>query len=1141
MTLFLRSAGSLIKLGTGSFHWGSNRLNAVVYLVGSLLLAVSADGALFPKIEASFSITNLATDPFDYAVTDVRVLIAQPDGVTNSLPAFYDGGTTWRVRHAPPFAGIYQVAGITLNGAPLAVSNLQPGSWTVAGTPTSPGYVRVDPANSNRFITSNGRRHFPLGHNVAWWTNNTQLADIMNKLGGARENWARIWMMQFYDSLNLEWPKVGSFGQFSLAVAQKWDAIVSAAEQNGVSFQLVLQHHGQYSSNVDPNWPQNPYNTVNGGFLSSASQFFTNATAKTYTKRKYRYIIARWGYSPAIMAWELFNEVQFTDAAQNGQWSNVAAWHNEMALFLRAQDPWQHLVTTSSDLSQSIWSQCDYYQHHDYPSGDLIAALRDPAGVPAGQPVKPVFGGECDRNSTAFYGFHGPLWAGLMSAQSGAQQQWYGDQLDANNAYSLFKAGRDFVLLSGIAEQDTLNKSGPKVATAVNSSLVFSPGGGWNTNNGPDTFTVGDVAPDGMGTLPSYFQGNFHRTDFKMTNGYNFLVTYPPGGGTFSVQVKQIAASGAGLLIYLDGSVTSSNFWPSTGADITTNLTISVSVPAGSHTLKLYDHYQDWIVLGNLTLNPYASILGAYQIGNTNFAAVWLWHRTNLYYTGASTAVTGSFSLNGLQPGSYAGTWWDTFAGTALSNFTFSVPGTNGVTIPTPPILRSAAFFAGKPAQAAVGAPQLTQTLNTNSPPLTLPLWITNSGGLPLSWSLSITGANAVSYTATNSNQTGGPAFAWKDISVVGRELTTSFSALAAPKTAKDEGIAGPIDIGFAFPFFSGIQSPGVFTQLYLSPNGFVSFSPFTGDTSTNTLLPNAAAPANSIAFFWDDLDLGANGKVYSFSDPLSGTFTLQFQNVVFKGTGSTVTCQLILKTSGEILVQYKSVAIQSACTVGLQDAARAQGLQVAFNQAFVQNNFAVRFTPLPWLATSANAGLTPRTNVDLVNLTLNPASLSPGSYTANLLVNTADQSQPQTVLPITLNIPSPLTPIEQWRFANFGTITNAGPAADSADPDGDGLLNIFEYAFNTNPTNYNASPLTMSWNDGHLTLTFDRAHPPPPDITWLFEVTDDLLSETWQSGPAYVSQNVIDNGNGTETVIVTDLATPPAPPAHFLRLRLAH
>src|SRR6266850_1022035 len=90
------------------------------------LLGASSSGPAqsYPKIEASFSITNLATDPFDYTVSDVRAQILQPDATTLSLPAFFDGGTTWRVRHTPSLPGLYQVTGLTLNGQPLSASNL---------------------------------------------------------------------------------------------------------------------------------------------------------------------------------------------------------------------------------------------------------------------------------------------------------------------------------------------------------------------------------------------------------------------------------------------------------------------------------------------------------------------------------------------------------------------------------------------------------------------------------------------------------------------------------------------------------------------------------------------------------------------------------------------------------------------------------------------------------------------------------------------------------------------------------------------------------------------------------------------------------------------------------------------------------
>jgi hypothetical protein len=1099
-------------------------------LVILLATAARSQCACYPKIEASFTIPNLATDPFDYTVTDVRVQIVQPDGSTNSLPAFFDGGNTWRVRHTPQLPGFYQVAGLTLNGQPLTPANLQPANWTVAGASISPGFVRVDPANTNRFITSNGRRYFPVGHDVAWdVSSTTNVVNIMARLGGAHENWSRVWM-DHWDGKNLDWPKVGAnFGTLNLTVAQKWDAIVAAADQAGVSFQMTLQHHGQYSTSTDSNWAQNPYNTTNGGFLSNAAQFFTNATAKALTKRKFRYAIARWGYSPAIMAWELFNEVQFSDAAQAGQWAAVGAWHDEMAQFLRSQDLYQHLITTSSNVSQPIWNQCDYYTHHDYPS-DLISALQDPTPIPNGQPVKPIFGAESGSDPTFYFGISAPLWAGLMGAQSGAAEPWYWDRIDREAAYNLLRPLAEFVLRSGIPDQDSLNRSAPAVTCPQMSSLVFSPGGGWATA-AQDTFTVGNSAPNGIGSLPSYLQGVYHRA--MTPNGFTFLVNYPPGGGTFSVQIIIVAQSGAGLQITVDNITTNSVSFAPAPSDQNTNFTLSVDVPAGQHTFKLWNPGLDWVDLGNITLNPYTPIIGAYQVGNSNFAALWLWHRTNIYNPTAIAGVPGSVSLAGLQPGTYSATWWDTFTSSVVSNFNFTVGSSNAVQIATPPVLRSLALFAGAAPQATISPPLLNQTLGTNSPPLNLSLAISNSGGLPLAYSLSVTGASPVDYAASDPTQVGGPVFAWKDISPVGRDLTTNFTALIG-KTAKDEGIAGPVNIGFGFPFFSGAQSPAVFSNLYVSPNGFVSFSPFSGDTSTNRSLPNSQAPTNLIAFFWDDLDLGTTGRVFAITDSIEGRFTLQFQNVLIKGTPGTVTCQLILKTSGEILMQYKSTGVSNACTVGLQNAAASQGLQVAFNQNYLQSSFALCIVPTPWLTLAANACLVSKNATETIGLALNPGGLAYGNYSATILIQTADAALPVLTLPVSLSI----SPIATWRQTFFGRADNAGIAADSADPDHDGLVNLLEYALGTDPTVANASPLSYALVSGHLNVSFKGPHPAPSDISYWFEIANDLLAGIWQSGSAFTIQSVTDNHDGSETVTVID-NTPPSSTPHYLRIRI--
>jgi hypothetical protein len=745
------------------------RLRAVKWFIFVLLCGFSGvtifAGGTYSRIEASFNLPSLATDPFNYEVTDVKVDILQPDATTITLSAFFDGGTTWRVRHMPTLPGTYSITDIRLNGTTAAFSNLTPTNWIITGFPTSVGYVQVDPANPRRFLTSNGRRFYPVGENMAWSSPSANALNIFPKMGAAHENWSRVWMTHFYDGsglgLNLDWPKVNNtFGQFSLTVASNWDAIVSAADQAGIHFQMTLQHHGQYSTAVDANWPQNPWNTANGGFLSNATNFFTDATARDLTKRKYHYIIARWGYSPAIMAWELFNEVQFTDAAgdgnaANGQWGLVQAWHNEMAQYFRTNDPYHHLITTSSMLNEPLWDQTDYYQHHEYPT-DLITGLHDAQDISASQTVAPDFAGECGINTTAHVGISPPIWAGIMSGQSGAAMPWYWDTIDPNNDYFLIQAAADFVTLSGLGDQDVLQKSAPRTTGGPVGSLIFAPGGGFVTNQGPDTFTVGSAAPDGIGLSTQYLQGNGNRS--LLTNGYTFYVNYPQNG-TFSARIGQVAACGGTLQIILNGVVLTNVTFPANGTCGTTytaystNKTYQINVPAGTNTIKLANPGSDWLQLGNITLNPYVAQLGAYAVGNTNFTAMWLWHRTNVFLATPGPSVTGTVDVTGLNAGTYSATWWDTFGAGAISNFTFTVSSpTVPVTLTTPPILRSMALFAGLPVQAGITPPNLTQTVAPGASPFNLPLLITNGGGLPLAYSLSFTSAvpTWLNFSSTN-------------------------------------------------------------------------------------------------------------------------------------------------------------------------------------------------------------------------------------------------------------------------------------------------------------------------------------------------------------------------------------------------------
>jgi hypothetical protein len=120
------------------------------------------------------------------------------------------------------------------------------------------------------------------------------------------------------------------------------------------------------------------------------------------------------------------------------------------------------------------------------------------------------------------------------------------------------------------------------------------------------------------------------------------------------------------------------------------------------------------------------------------------------------------------------------------------------------------------------------------------------------------------------------------------------------------------------------------------------------------------------------------------------------------------------------------------------------------------------------------------------------------------------------------------------WRTSRFGA--NAGNAlisGNTADPDGDGRLNLLEYALNTNPAVPDAGPvLSTSSAPSKLQLTFQRIA--DPALTYSVEAASDLA--TWDPTPIWTSTGA---QNVAGPVTVTDSADIAATPHRFLRLRI--
>jgi hypothetical protein len=673
--------------------------------------SVTRGHGTYARLETSFEVPDLEGNPFDYAANDIQVTFTTQDNRNTKVPAFFDGNKTWRVRYTPDMTGKLTITRFTRNGKEFTPDKVEKREFDVSGSP-QPGFVRRDAKDKTRFAFDNGNSYYPIGHNVAWGEAKTNtIPATFEKMGKAGENWSRVWMAH-WGGQNLDWleGQKSEPGALNLEVAKKWDEIVEGAEKSGVYFQMVLQHHGQYSTRADANWDSNPWNKKNGGFLSTPDEFFTNPQAIALTKAKYRYIIARWGYSPSVLAWELFNEVENTDAVFHKHQDEVATWHNAMAEFLREQDPYKRLVTSSSGMDMALLGKnLDFYQPHAYPADPLGTVT----SIDMRKADRPVFFGEigpAGREKADLAPFlHRALWASIVSESSGAAQSWYWQGVEKEDLYARFKSASDFVRQSGLISKRGLLPAAAGIETTERAPLIVSPGAGYVASKQTEFSVLPSGVVEGIGSMPAYLQGTAKK---EMFPGATFKVTYP-SEGTFSVAVGSASKNGAHVIVQVDGATVAEKAFPAADKDTMANATLEAKVPAGAHTIRIENSGADWVTIPRLTFASVAPALGSVGKSGKDYAALWVFNRLADGSEKAPEAgVKGKITVGGLQPGSYKATWWDTAAGKVASEQTATAASAEGLTLETPAIQRDMAVYITKSGDKTASKPAASDKAN---------------------------------------------------------------------------------------------------------------------------------------------------------------------------------------------------------------------------------------------------------------------------------------------------------------------------------------------------------------------------------------------------------------------------------------------
>lgn len=361
--------------------------------LASALVPLTPDPVTHRKIEFMFQTAELYENPFDPDEVQIDAVVTLPGGDSLVVPCFYQVPVSYQNQEwvAAPAQSSWMIRLSTDETGTHAVRlRVEDASGTWEGDPVNfvvsegnaLGRILRDAGHPQYYRHSTGEPFYPLGINVGW-NSIENYSTIMKNLSAGGANVFRYWHTPF-NWQSLEWGEdyyynYEGLGRYNQEAAARSDSLLELCDSLDLYMQLCIFQHGQFSENVDNMWGSNPYNSANGGYVARAEAYFYNESCMAQTRKLLRYIVARWGYSRNLFAWEFFNEVQFTGDhnSQSELWfPGVVDWHGEMSRYVQSIDSYDHLMTTSAATGQlaslDTIQALDNLQYHIYDPEETL-------------------------------------------------------------------------------------------------------------------------------------------------------------------------------------------------------------------------------------------------------------------------------------------------------------------------------------------------------------------------------------------------------------------------------------------------------------------------------------------------------------------------------------------------------------------------------------------------------------------------------------------------------------------------------------------------------------------------------------------------------------------------------------------------
>lgn len=265
-----------------------------------------------------------------FADLDLTMHLTTPSGETRTIPGFFDGDATWRVRFAPDTPGTWRWRTVT---GPHDDDLTAEGTFEASASDAR-GKLRVTPLANNGFTFSNGEPGVVVGDTTY---NLIAMAQSGHDVRGFMERRARQGLNVLRVRLQVSpfhppaghsewqtvssWPWGGSiqqpmFDRFNLEWFRWVDTVVSWAEELGIGLEMIMEAWGN----------EHPFNN-RALFVPEWEELWMT------------YLIARYDASPAVWFWTPMNEYEFYPDG-DWDWSPISdRWLIRIARWIRATAP----------------------------------------------------------------------------------------------------------------------------------------------------------------------------------------------------------------------------------------------------------------------------------------------------------------------------------------------------------------------------------------------------------------------------------------------------------------------------------------------------------------------------------------------------------------------------------------------------------------------------------------------------------------------------------------------------------------------------------------------------------------------------------------------------------------------------------